>query len=88
MVLAQGLGDADRKAPREEKGHRGAGALVGGDEQKGDAAGAIAKPGVALLGESHDKAELHRWQLDTIAAKRSCPGTSTKPSMRPSGVGI
>src|SRR5659263_674948 len=31
MVLAQGLGDADRQAPREEKGDRGAGASVGHD---------------------------------------------------------
>ena len=31
MVVAQGLGDADRQAPRDEKGDRGAGASVGGD---------------------------------------------------------
>jgi len=31
MVLAQGLGDADRQAPRSEKGDRGAGASVGRD---------------------------------------------------------
>ena len=31
MVLAQGLGDADRQAPWEEKGDRGAGAPVGCD---------------------------------------------------------
>ena len=31
MVLAQGLGDADRQAPRDEKGDRGAGASVGRD---------------------------------------------------------
>src|ERR1035437_8442986 len=31
MVLAQGLGDADRQAPRNEKGDRGAGASVGRD---------------------------------------------------------
>src|SRR5476651_559332 len=31
MVLAQGLGDADRQAPRDEKGDRGAGAQVGRD---------------------------------------------------------
>ena len=29
MVLAQGLGDADRQAPRHEKGNRGAGASLG-----------------------------------------------------------
>jgi transposase len=31
MVLAQGLGDEDRQAPRDEKGDRGAGAPVGRD---------------------------------------------------------
>src|SRR5262249_55555499 len=31
MVLAQGLGDADRQAPRTEKGDRGLGAPAGGD---------------------------------------------------------
>ena len=31
MVLAQGLGDEDRQAPRDEKGDRGAGAPAGRD---------------------------------------------------------
>ena len=31
MVVAQGLGDADRQAPREEKGDRGPGTPVGRD---------------------------------------------------------
>ena len=31
MVLAQGLGDEDRQAPRDEEGNRGAGAAVGRD---------------------------------------------------------
>ena len=31
MVLAQGLGDEDRQAPRDEKGDRGAGASLGRD---------------------------------------------------------
>ena len=31
MVLAQGLGDADRQAPRDEKGDRRAGPPVGRD---------------------------------------------------------
>ena len=31
MVLAQGLGDADRQAPRDEKGDRGSGTPVGRD---------------------------------------------------------
>jgi len=31
MVMAQGLGDEDRQAPRDEKSHRCAGASVGRD---------------------------------------------------------
>ena len=31
LVLAQGLGDADRQAPGDEKGDRGTGATVGRD---------------------------------------------------------
>ena len=31
MVMAQGLGDEDRQAPRDEKSHRRAGASVGRD---------------------------------------------------------
>jgi len=31
VVLAQGLGDEDRQAPRDEEGDRGAGASVGRD---------------------------------------------------------
>ena len=31
MVLAQGLGDEDRQAPRDEEGDRGAGAPAGRD---------------------------------------------------------
>ena len=31
MVLAQGLGDTDRQAPRDEKGDRGPGTPVGRD---------------------------------------------------------
>jgi uncharacterized iron-regulated protein len=37
-------------------------------EKPGDALIALAKRGVVLLGESHDQAEHHRWQLHTIAA--------------------
>lgn len=35
---------------------------------RGDAIVALAKRGVVLLGESHDQAEHHRWQLLTISA--------------------
>lgn len=38
------------------------------NEKRGDAIAALAKRGVVLLGESHDQAEHHRWQLHTIAA--------------------
>ena len=38
------------------------------NEKRGDAIAALAKRGVVLLGESHDQAEHHRWQLHTITA--------------------
>lgn len=37
-------------------------------EKRDDAVIALAKKGVVLLGETHDEAEHHRWQLHTIAA--------------------
>ena len=40
----------------------------GSSEQPDDAVVALAKHGVVLLGESHDQAEHHRWQLHTITA--------------------
>ena len=40
----------------------------GSNEQREDAVVALAKRGVVLLGETHDQAEHHRWQLHTIAA--------------------
>src|SRR5262245_24720987 len=40
----------------------------GRSEQPDDVLGALARRGVVLLGESHDEAEHHRWQLHTIAA--------------------
>jgi uncharacterized iron-regulated protein len=40
----------------------------GSSEHPDDAVIALAKGGVVLLGESHDQAEHHRWQLDTITA--------------------
>lgn len=39
-----------------------------GNEKPDDALITLAKHGVVLLGESHDQAEHHRWQLHTIAA--------------------
>jgi uncharacterized iron-regulated protein len=40
----------------------------GRNEQPDDVLAALARRGVVLLGESHDEAEHHRWQLHTIAA--------------------
>ena len=40
----------------------------GSNEKRDDAIAAFAKRGVVLLGESHNEAEHHRWQLHTIAA--------------------
>jgi uncharacterized iron-regulated protein len=40
----------------------------GRSEQPDDVLGVLARRGVVLLGESHDEAEHHRWQLHTIAA--------------------
>jgi uncharacterized iron-regulated protein len=40
----------------------------GSNEKRDDAFAALARHGVVLLGESHDEAEHHRWQLHTIAA--------------------
>ena len=40
----------------------------GRSEQPDDVLGALSRRGVVLLGESHDEAEHHRWQLHTIAA--------------------
>ncbi len=37
------------------------------DEMRDDAILSLAKRGVVLLGETHDQAEHHRWQLNTIA---------------------
>jgi hypothetical protein len=38
------------------------------NEKRDDALVALAKRGVVLLGESHDQAEHHRWQLHAIMA--------------------
>ena len=40
----------------------------GRNEQPDDVLAALARRGVVLLGESHNEAEHHRWQLHTIAA--------------------
>ena len=40
----------------------------GSNEKRDDTIAAFAKRGVVLLGESHNEAEHHRWQLHTIAA--------------------
>jgi hypothetical protein len=38
------------------------------NEKRGDVLVALAKRRIVLLGESHNDAEHHRWQLHTIAA--------------------
>jgi uncharacterized iron-regulated protein len=40
----------------------------GSNQKRDDVFAALARCGVVLLGESHDEAEHHRWQLHTIAA--------------------
>ena len=40
----------------------------GSNQRRDDVFAALAKRGVVLLGETHDEAEHHRWQLHTIAA--------------------
>src|SRR5665811_1945932 len=46
----------------------GAWAYPGSNEKRDDVIVALAKRGVVLLGETHDQAAHHRWQLHTIAA--------------------
>lgn len=75
FLLASGLVPA---SPVELLGVRGAesgrrvpaGCWVdpGSNQRRDDVFAALAKRGVVLLGESHDEAEHHRWQLHTIAA--------------------
>jgi uncharacterized iron-regulated protein len=54
-----------------ESGRRvpvGAWVYPASNEKRDDVLAALAKHGVVLLGEQHDDAEHHRWQLHTIAA--------------------
>ena len=46
----------------------GAWVIPGSDEKQPDVLKSLARRDVVLLGESHDEAEHHRWQLHTIAA--------------------
>ena len=46
----------------------GAWVIPGSEEKQEDVLKTLAKHDVLLLGESHDEAEHHRWQLHTIAA--------------------
>ena len=69
LVSASPGGPLGDRAP--ESGRRvpvGTWVCPGSDEKRDDALVALAKRGVVLLGESHDQAEHHRWQLHTIAA--------------------
>jgi uncharacterized iron-regulated protein len=53
---------ADRRVPL------GTWVFPGSNENRDDVFAALARQGVVLLGESHNKVEHHRWQLDKIAA--------------------
>ena len=57
-----------RAAPAHRRVPAGAWVYPGNNERRDDAIEALAKRGVVLLGETHDQAEHHRWQLHTIAA--------------------
>ncbi len=51
-------------------------APAGGETLRGEeVVAAAAKRAVVLLGETHDNAEHHRWQLQTIAALHQCGPT-------------
>jgi uncharacterized iron-regulated protein len=60
------LGVRDTKSGRRVP--VGAWLYPGSNQKPDDVLVALAKRGVVLLGESHDEAEHHRWQLHTIAA--------------------
>jgi len=47
----------------------GAWVIPGSEEKQEDVLKTLAKHDVLLLGESHDEAEHHRWQLHTIAGR-------------------
>jgi uncharacterized iron-regulated protein len=70
LVLASGLALA---SPAEPSTCVPVGAWIepASNERRADAIAALAKRKVVLLGESHDDAEHHRWQLHTIAALHS-----------------
>ena len=61
MVMAQGLGDEDRQAPRDEEGDRGAGASVGRDHAP------YLWTGSALQGNSNGMVILVRANLSGLA---------------------
>lgn len=60
------LGASDAKSDRRVLA--GSWVYPGSNEKRDDVFAALAKRGVVLLGETHDEAEHHRWQLHTIAA--------------------
>ena len=57
-----------RTASIERRVPVGAWVSPGSNGKRGDVFATLAQRGVVLLGESHDDAEHHRWQLHTIAA--------------------
>ena len=68
LVLASPVGPLSIKAG-ESGGCMPVGVWVypGRNERPDDVLGVLARRGVVLLGESHNEAEHHRWQLHTIA---------------------
>ncbi len=66
-VGAGGLPGA-RAAKSGRRAPLGGWAYAGADERRDDVIAALSKRAIVLLGESHDEAEHHRWQLHTIAA--------------------
>jgi len=55
-------------SPPDRRVLAGSWVYPGSNEKHDDVFAALAKRGVVLLGETHDDAEHHRWQLHTIAA--------------------
>jgi hypothetical protein len=69
LATASAVGSQNvRAAQAHRRVPAGAWAYPGSNEKRDDVIVALAKRGVVLLGETHDQAAHHRWQLHTIAA--------------------
>jgi hypothetical protein len=74
LLLASGLalaGPAEVRAQPSACVPAGVWIDPASNERRDDAITTLAKRKVVLLGEAHDEAEHHRWQLHTIAALRN-----------------